>query len=219
VVYKIINIINNKIYIGYTKNSLKKRFRGHIKKSKTNSNRKLSNAIIKYGPENFKITKISESSSKQEALELEIKYIKNFNSFEKGYNMTEGGEGGSTTLNRTLSEEHKLKISKALKGLPKTEEHKKQLSINHADVNRELNPFYGKKHSVISKLKISSREYKKGKVHPNYGKPRKTSFKKGKEHPFSKQIIINNIEYESLREASRKLNINMYQIRKMYYEK
>ncbi len=58
IIYKITNIINNKIYIGKTEKSLNKRWSGHIAKSRKNIISVLHNAILKYGKENFKIERV-----------------------------------------------------------------------------------------------------------------------------------------------------------------
>ena len=53
------------------------------------------------------------------------------------------------------TKEHNENVSKALKGIPKTIEHKKNMSLNHADFNNKKNPFFGKSHSQIQKQKWS----------------------------------------------------------------
>jgi group I intron endonuclease len=216
-IYKIECKINGKQYIGYTKQSIKRRFRDHIKTSKT-KNYKLSNAIKKYGEENFIISEITRTNNKETALELEKHYIKELNTLGEGYNMTEGGDGGATTTGRRRPESEKDRISKTLSGKPKSDEHKLNMSKKHADVSGENNPFYGKTHSEETKNKIANREYHKGELHHNYGKKLSTSFKSGKDHPNSFNLIIDGIEYGSLREASRITGINLYQIRKIYNE-
>ena len=72
---------------------------------------------------------------------------------------------------RSLSEEHKKKISEAVSGENHpwygkyhTEESKRKISENHADMSGENNPMYGKKHSEETRKKIGeSRKYPKGK--------------------------------------------------------
>ena len=60
-IYKIINDINNKIYIGKTTGTVEKRFQEHIKDSKKYyKNRPLYNAMNKYGIEHFKIEPIEK---------------------------------------------------------------------------------------------------------------------------------------------------------------
>ena len=55
----------------------------------------MQSAYNKYGEESFQITKITyEDITKKELDEQEIYYIKKYNSFHNGYNLTEGGTGG-----------------------------------------------------------------------------------------------------------------------------
>jgi len=51
-IYKITNLLDDKIYIGCTGYSLKKRFRQHVNARKPN---KICLALRKYGEENFTI--------------------------------------------------------------------------------------------------------------------------------------------------------------------
>lgn len=95
IIYKITNKINNKVYIGLTKNTLKYRWSRHISESKNiNDTKHLYKAIRKYGVENFVIEQIDETNDFEKLGELERKYIKEFNSTDptKGYNLTAGGE-------------------------------------------------------------------------------------------------------------------------------
>ena len=100
VVYKITNIINNKIYIGITTITAQKRWKQHINTAYNlnakDSQSPFKKAIRKYTPENFKIEIIDEEyNSKEELKQKEIKWIKYYNSccFDKngwGYNCTRG---------------------------------------------------------------------------------------------------------------------------------
>lgn len=95
IIYKITNIINNKVYIGLTTSTLEYRWSRHITESKNINNEKhLYKSIRKYGLNNFKIEIIAETDSFEELGELERKYIKEYNSTDKnfGYNLTNGGE-------------------------------------------------------------------------------------------------------------------------------
>lgn len=67
-VYKITNLVNNKIYIGITDN-YKKRWSNEKSKS---SNQVISKAIQKYGVENFKFEVLKEGLSPEQASDLEI---------------------------------------------------------------------------------------------------------------------------------------------------
>lgn len=93
-IYKIINIKNNKVYIGKTLNSTEKRFLEHKKDSTKQENQKrpLYRAMQKYGIENFQIETIEEVPI--ELLSEREKYwIQYFNSYHYGYNATFGGDG------------------------------------------------------------------------------------------------------------------------------
>ena len=71
----------------------------HLTKLRENRhpNLKLQNAFNFYGENNFIIEKIKfDNISKTELNEQEKFYIKKYNSYEDGYNLTEGGTGGNT---------------------------------------------------------------------------------------------------------------------------
>lgn len=95
-IYKITNNINGKVYIGKSKDP-KKRFSQHCNGTST-----ISNAIRKYGVDNFTLEIVEEIVYETDDIhfissnsnEREIYYIKLFNSFgDGGYNMTIGGDG------------------------------------------------------------------------------------------------------------------------------
>ena len=52
-IYKIINLSNQKIYIGQTKKTIEERFQSHLKLAKNHVNRYLYDAMNKYGYNNF----------------------------------------------------------------------------------------------------------------------------------------------------------------------
>lgn len=99
-IYKITNLVNNKVYIGLTTTSLQKRWNVHkcISKQK---NSHLYNAIRKYGIHNFSIEQIDSTSDFKKLGELERYYIALYDSQnpEKGYNITAGGESNQLDAN------------------------------------------------------------------------------------------------------------------------
>ena len=117
VIYKITNLINNKIYIGQTTN-VKERFRHHkqapFRKGSRDYNKPLYRAIRKYGLDNFSFEIIDKSAKSIDELnDKEINYIKLFDSIidsGHGYNLESGGNNG------LKSEYTKKKISEAHKG-------------------------------------------------------------------------------------------------------
>ena len=119
-IYKITNIQNNKIYVGQTIKSLKSRLTQHIYCAEHGLNTKFSNAIRKYGKDNFIIEKIDCANNKEEADVKEIYWIKKLKSRNRniGYNSTNGGDGGNTYVDKTESEMKEIskKISIKLSG-------------------------------------------------------------------------------------------------------
>lgn len=91
-IYKIVNDINQKIYIGKTEFSIEKRFKEHCSDSKKRQNEKrpLYSAMNKYGIKNFHIELIEETNNPEER---EKYWIEQYGSFKNGYNATKGGDG------------------------------------------------------------------------------------------------------------------------------
>lgn len=93
VVYKITNLINNKVYIGVTKNKLKTRWNRHLRDCNYGSQFYLYKAMRKYGTIHFKIECIDDSAKTIEELgEKEKYYIQKYksNNSDYGYNSDEG---------------------------------------------------------------------------------------------------------------------------------
>lgn len=111
-IYKIINQINKKEYVGCTITTLKKRFEEHAWRCvKTDSNTKFCNSIRKYGVENFEIELIEECDVNV-IYDRERYYIDLFKTYDIGLNSTVGGEG---CLGYRHSKEIREKISKKIK--------------------------------------------------------------------------------------------------------
>lgn len=119
VIYKLTSP-SGKSYIGQTIN-FKERYSVYRRRKKNSIGKRLYHALNKYnGIENFEVeilTKVIITENvielREKLKELEIFYIKEYDTFNSGYNLTIGGEGA---LGRVLSEETKEKISKANKG-------------------------------------------------------------------------------------------------------
>lgn len=107
-IYKITNLVNNKIYIGQTIQPIEKRWEQHIKSSykKNNDSKKyaIHYAIQKYGKGNFSFTVIEqvENSLLNMREEYWIKELNTFIDNHCGYNMTYGGEGRKTTNSQII---------------------------------------------------------------------------------------------------------------------
>ena len=159
---------SGKVYIGITSKPAEQRWlngRGYAR------NDHFWNAIKKYGWGEISHEIIAEELTKEEACRLEQFYISVYQSHnpKKGYNLTTGGESGAK---HTIESRRKLSASKMGKryniGVPFTEERKRHLSENHADVRGEKNPNYGKKKSAEEIARRQShRTYKYGSQNPS----------------------------------------------------
>lgn len=163
-IYKIVNQINGKIYVGQTICNIKKRFREH-KHASLNQNTYLYNAMRKYGVENFSIMVIDCVNSLDELNEKEIYWIKKLNSkTPNGYNILDGGLGVKgfhhsketkellkikSTGNKNAKGKHNLSI-----------EGRKNMILAHKD---KVSNFKNKKHTEMAKSKLSQKHSKKVK--------------------------------------------------------
>lgn len=93
-IYKIINDINDKIYIGKTAFSIQKRFQEHCQDAfrERCEKRPLYAAMRKYGIEHFSIEQIEECSD-DVAADREAYWIGVCKAYSTGYNATLGGDG------------------------------------------------------------------------------------------------------------------------------
>ena len=104
-IYKITNLINNKIYVGKTTKTLEERFQTHLHDSKKEklSHRPLYKDMKEYGAENFSIELLEEDNDNPS--EKEIYWIEKLNSrIPNGYNIALGGEGRKTVTSQEKEE-------------------------------------------------------------------------------------------------------------------
>lgn len=105
-IYKIINDVNDKVYIGQTIVTIEHRYKCHLCDAKNNNdNMLIHKAINKYGYNNFHVCLIEKiaCSTKQELIDevnkKEKYYIDYYNSIRpNGYNISIGGD--NTSLNK-----------------------------------------------------------------------------------------------------------------------
>lgn len=121
-IYLIENKVNGNKYIGQTVMQLNKRWLAHIQESKTFSERPLYRAMNKYGLDSFNI-KVIEETTEDNLSEREVYWIEYFNSYNRGYNATTGGE------HPEHSEKTKDKISQTMSDLSRSDEWKDNISI------------------------------------------------------------------------------------------
>jgi group I intron endonuclease len=175
IIYKATNLVNNKIYIGQTKNEIEKRIKGHIKESKNeNTKRPFLISIKKHGIDNFLFEEIDRADTFDELDEKEIYWINFYNSTNNkiGYNILGGGQGKKMITNEAYSkiisdglknsekwqklknsEEHKNKMkeiaSKTHKGRKFTKEHKEKIWEKNKNRILEFNKSCSKKWIIV----------------------------------------------------------------------
>lgn len=216
IIYKAINIINGKIYIGQTSVSLTERIGDHRRKAKIhNSKSSFHSAIRKYGINNFRFEIIDNAKDRDELNYKEKYWIKFYNSNNNkiGYNLKTGGD------QPTFNDEVKKKIGLAGKGRKLSEECINNMRIRFTGKG---NPFYGKRHTTETKNKISQTKKSQKKKHTlehierckHIGEDNATSKLKNCDVIKIKTMLKNNIR---IIDISKKLKINKSSIKNIKY--
>lgn len=149
IIYVALSSTTNKVYIGQTILGLEHRRNKHISRAYNKSpknkayNTHFSNAIRKYGKDDFAWSVIRSYVSRLNLNQIEIKCIRLYNSFYSGYNSTPGGNQHALTqevkdkiskklIGRKLPQSTCDKMSKAQKGRTHTEESIAKMSDAHS---------------------------------------------------------------------------------------
>ena len=217
IIYKIVNQLDGKPYVGQTVRTLEERFQEHAK-----ADTYIGNAIRAHGVENFSCEVIEECDTREQLNEREIFWIATLNcKHPNGYNLTDGGEGTSGVertpeyrakmsaakknpsaetrakmsavhKGKTLSDEHRAKIGAARKGKKHSEETKAKIRAKHKGVPKS--PEHKAKLAAANTGKKASAETKakmsakhKGKRHTKEARAKIAAAKKGK--PRSKETV------------------------------
>lgn len=122
-IYKITNLINGHSYIGQSKDIYTRYHRHHKYEYKNEQvkNFHLYQAFKKYGLDNFKI-EVLELCLQEELNEREKYWIKYYDTYKNGYNMTEGGQALSKNIFSEETEEKRRETREKNKSL-KSENH------------------------------------------------------------------------------------------------
>lgn len=208
-IYIIQNMINGKYYLGSTKNVQQRKVR-HFRELKNNSHHSilLQRAVNKYGIENFEFIIIETCFN---YINREQQLINKIN-FKDSYNVSSTATSGDFITNHPNRLEIITQAITNLKNAPRPEPRFGEDNPNWRggktfckcgnrinsytktcskcqDKTGKNNPFYGKKHSEELKQRLS--EERKGIYNG----------------PQEKVVIIDNIEYKSVSEAARQLNV------------
>jgi hypothetical protein len=206
IIYKTTNIKNGKIYVGKDKiNNPNYIGSGVI----------LEQAIQKYGRQYFQ-KEILEECNDSIVDSREIYWIARLNSTDNkiGYNITNGGAGGDTTTN------HPNKDIIVKKRAKKIKEWHESLTPNQKIIHNQKiqNSKKGKSNGhegftqtaeTIEKIRKSNIEFDRAN-NPEWVKAHATAMAKRKGKPLIKKykpVIINNIEYPSIKHAMVALEI------------
>ena len=179
--YMVTNKTNGKVYVGshsWDGEGLDPNYYG--------SGTAITRAVRKYGKENFQIEVLYYYSSVEECRADEERILTEYDvkNCPHSYNCKNGAIGWTSEdmkgknnpmYGRTLSAEHRRKMSQANKGRTLSAEHKKKISQaitgeKHPMYGRtgEKHPRYGKHHTAESRRKMS--QARTGEKHPMYGK-------------------------------------------------
>ncbi len=146
-IYKITNMVNNKIYIGQTVKTVEKRFIQH----KNNSNKEYFSQIVlykafnKYGMENFKCEEIEEVPN-DKLDEREKYWIEYYDSYFSGYNSTLGGRTVSLykwDVEDIIERYHQLKSARAVA---------REIGCDHNTIDNILNNNRVKRYTAAQRL-------------------------------------------------------------------
>lgn len=113
IIYIATNRINNKSYIGKTIYDLQIRKNQHINDAKNNTDTTIyfHRALNKYGDSEFYWNVLWKGKCNNNWLNnLEKYYIYYYDTFNNGYNMTEGGDGGALWTKERIGKEQRIEL-------------------------------------------------------------------------------------------------------------
>jgi|LakMenEpi03Aug12_release.lakeMendotaPanAssembly.Ray.scaffolds.fasta_scaffold287011_2 group I intron endonuclease len=199
-IYKITNQINQKFYIG-------KHETFNMDDGYMGSGLAIKSAIKKYGPDNFKkeILYIFDSRKQMEDKEREL-LTEDALSNPLCYNIALGGQGGNlgSVVNKKISES----TSRAMKGVSKTEEHKKAI--------QKAKKLYKPTKDTITKIKktavLNYQNMSKEEKNRKYGHS-------GSSNGSAKSVTLNGVSYSTRKECCQMLNISKSKLYRLLGEK
>jgi group I intron endonuclease len=202
IIYKVLNTVTEKVYIGKTIKTLNERKKRHLKKIKMGIKSHFYDAIRKYGEESFVWCELVSCNSIEMLNEMEIMFINKFNSFKDGYNMTLGGDGGDTISYK--SDVEKKNQGAKIGNIPWNKGKKmKEMGYIFYE-HRESRPKFTLEQKMAHGLSIiKSEKYRKGLLNRIHGMSKKViRVKDGK-------------TWETIKECANEINVHKSQVRRL----
>lgn len=193
-IYKITNLINNKIYVGWTSRDPLLRFEEHQKtrKPKYQDRSAISYAIEKHGVDNFIFEVVYQSHDCDHSRQIETHFIQESNCLVEqwGYNLDMGGTGHKRT--ESTIEKHRA----AIKGKKQSAEH-----IAKRIQRGEDNPSFGRRGKNAFAYGKSQSEHQKQKSREANAKSYIITFPDGTEetiHNLKQFATLHNLDHGNL---------------------
>lgn len=161
-IYLWTNVKNNKKYVGQSSN-LHNRHLSFLNFDKPYAGGNINRARLKYNNKEFWSYQVLEYCSEEELDEREVYYINLYDSFNNGYNLSEGGNGTrgfkwtEEQKDKKRGENHPLYGKPAHnRGVPMGEEQKRKLSKQKKEYYKTHDAYFkGKRHTDDAKKKLS----------------------------------------------------------------
>lgn len=193
-IYKYTNLINGKVYIGQTRQTLEQRDKNHLQQLKDNTY--FHRALKKYGRENFSLELVEENIPYADLDRKEKEYIDKFDSFYttgKGYNLTQGGQWSSGTQKLTLSQASEIK----------------QLILHSQKTFQEIGEEYGVTMYCISDINRGRTFYEENLQYPLRSSPKRSVLNKEKIEIILDLLFNTSLNYK---EIALIVDVNEYTI-------
>ena len=201
-IYRIRNTKNGHRYIGKTVWKISERFSRHKTDARRNCQTHLYRAMRKHGFENFIIELVEECCDMEELNRREIWHIEN----EKPeYNMTEGGDGGSTHHIESWKEGMKKRRSYVGENNPMYGKSGRVGMKHSAETIAEQSEARRQFWEQNEELRKKRSDELKGENNPMYGKVPKNA----------KKFLYNDVVYPSLAAAKRETGFTEHKLKKL----
>jgi len=184
IIYKIVNQVNGKFYVGKTTKSIEERFAKH-RYNHSGGNTYLYRSMRKYGFENFLIEVLEHVNHDLD--EREKFWIR---ALKPEYNMTEGGDGGDTSSSPNFLEaiaKHHANRTEYPGGRMRGKTHSEETKLKQSSKRKEFWSNMSKEDREVRSKTIS------GSSNGMFGKTPKNSVR----------VTYDGVEYPSVAAASR----------------